>query len=105
MYDFGDATHSCNLDWGCNPTGLVYNIAWNIGYDYPFPEAYSYGQNSNWQQVSQYSSSNPIRYRVVMLDAYQGNSADAAEWQDFVNKNGAWVEGGVLAGSAQLPLG
>lgn len=105
LYDFGDASHACQLDWGCDPTGLIYNIAWNVGYDYPFPEAYSAGQNTQWQEVSRYSSRNPIQYRVTMLDASQGNSADYAEWQDFLNKNGAWTEGGVLAGSAQLPLG
>lgn len=107
LYDFGDATHSCNLDWSCDPSSRVYNIAWSIGYDYPFPEAYSTGQNSNWLGVSQYSSrtSNPIQYSIVMLDASQAYCSDTACWQDFANKNGTWIQGGVLAGSAQLPLG
>lgn len=106
LYDFGDATHSCNLDWSCpDPTGQIYNIAWNIGYDYPFPEAYSFGQNSNWQEVSGYSSSNPIRYRVALMD---GSSSfcpsTGACWQDFLNKNGYRLESSVLAGSIQQPM-
>jgi len=106
LYDFGDATHSCNLDWYCDPTSQVYNIAWNIGYDYPFPEAYSTGQNSNWQEVSHYSSSNPIQYSVALMDANQTWCPSTYYcWQDFLNKNGPWVSGGVLAGSEQLPLG
>jgi hypothetical protein len=106
LYDFGDATHSCSLDWSCDPTGQVYNIAWNIGYDYPFPEAYSTGQNSQWLEVSQYSSSNPIRYRAALMDDSQTWCTTVyACWQDFAVKNGAWIEGGVLAGSGQEPLG
>lgn len=105
LYDFGDATHSCSLDWYCDPTSQVYNIAWNIGYDYPFPEAYSTGQNSNWLEVSQYSTSNPIHYRAALMDNSQAWCTTVyACWQDFANKNGAWVEGGTLAGSGQVPL-
>lgn len=114
LYDFGDAGSNCNgpvADW-CNSgpglAGNVYTIAWGMGYDEAFPEAYFSG--SNWTGVNSYSSSGqanqgPIQYNVVMLDGSQSQSSECNEWQTWIQQDANYIPNSPFYGSVQQPMG
>lgn len=112
LYDFGAAGSTCSgpdADWCTNGelAAHVYNIAWGIGYDEPFPEAYN--TNAGWQSVDSYSSSGGasqghIQYSTVMLDGSQSNSADCTDWNDFVSQNAGYIPNSPFYASVQQPL-
>jgi hypothetical protein len=105
LYDFGDAQSNCyeyTKDWceGPGVYGNVYQLAWGIGYDEPFPEAYSSTHNGWWAQVSSYSNKGNqgrIQYYVVMLSS----SGDTSDWQNFINQNAGYIPYSLFDGSVQ----
>lgn len=110
LYDFGAAGSNCNgptADWCTNLAGNVYTLAWGLGYDEPFPQAYNSSLNAQWQVVNSYSNSGNqgrIQYNTALLDGTQSAPTQNANWQDFITKNASYIPDNPFYGSAQQPV-
>jgi hypothetical protein len=118
LYDFGAAGSNCTYSnhnpawdwcWGGNGSlaANVYWIAWGLGWDEPFPEAYNSGLSSQWEAVNSYSNSGNqgrIQYSTVMLDGSQSNSSNCSNWSTFISDNGGYIPSSSFYATVQQPL-
>jgi hypothetical protein len=76
LYDFGDASYDSPYysDWATNGSFSehVYTLAWGLGYDDPFPEAYTKADSQTWYNVASQNakgSQGAIQFAPMMVDA------------------------------------